>query len=90
MVYAQDIFFIIASIFLGLATILLFVVFFYWIKILKDLAKLSSDFKEVGKTFKEKMEWISGVLAGIITFIEKITEVYLKKKEKVSKKSKKS
>jgi len=54
------------------------------------LAKLSSDFKEVGKTFKEKMEWISGVLAGIITFIEKITEVYLKKKEKVSKKSKKS
>jgi len=74
---------------LGLITVFLGFVFFYWIKILKDIAKITSDLKETGRILKEKTERISGVLAGIISFIENFSKAYFKRKKKDSKKSKK-
>jgi len=74
---------------LGLITVFLGFVFFYWIKILKDIAKITSDLKETGRVLKEKTEWISGVLTGVISFIEKFSKTYLKGKRRSSKKSKK-
>ena len=90
MVYPQDIFFIIASLFLGLATIFICVIFFYWIKILKNISDFSSDFKKAGERFKEKVETIGRMVTTIITFVEKIGKSHFREKFKKSKKSKKS
>ncbi|MFH0987600.1 MAG: hypothetical protein V1841_01765 [Patescibacteria group bacterium] len=86
---SQDVFFLIASIFLGILTILLVIVFIYWMRILKNFYRISNDLRELEKTFKEKLEKFSGILAGIGVFIEKIADYYLSRKEKKEQKSRK-
>jgi len=61
---------------------LLCVLLFYWIKILRDFRKASSNFKEVSENLKEKLASFSGIAAGLTVLVEKIIKTYSKKKQK--------
>ncbi len=83
----ETVFYILASVFLGIAIILLCVISFYWIRTLRNFQKTSSNLKEVSEELKEKLTSFSGIVAGITVLIKKIMETKSKKKEKKGQKN---
>lgn len=80
-------FYILGSIFLGLAIIFLVLVGYYWIEILRNFSRMSKNFSDMSRIVREKVEKTSDLIAGIFTVIEKISQIY--KKKKYGEKSKK-
>lgn len=86
--FVEDIFYIFAAFFFGVITVLICIISFYWIKILRDIARIISTLKKTGSALKEKIEGISGILIGIASIIEKIAKGYYKKKKSKKRESK--
>ena len=74
-----DIYFITTSLFFGIATIYLVIIAFGSVKILRNLQKASSNFKEITFSLKERVDWLSGIVAGLVGLAEKTVKKHSRK-----------
>ncbi|HOW12871.1 MAG TPA: hypothetical protein PK121_00925 [Candidatus Pacearchaeota archaeon] len=81
----QNIFYILASIFLCIAIILFCVVGFYLIRILRNFHKISLNLKEVSFSFNKKIENLLSAFDPLISFIGKTMNKVFSIKEKSKK-----
>ncbi len=68
---AETIFYIFGSVFFGIMSVTLFIWLLYWLKILKNLSKISLE-------VKEKVESFSSFIKIFINLFEKLVNVYKK------------
>lgn len=81
----QTIFYILGSVFFGLAIVFLYSLGYFWFRILRDFSEMSSDLRDAVNTLKEKVEGLASFFSAGIALVEKLVEAYQKKK-KVGKK----
>jgi len=77
----EDIFYTIASIFFGISIVLFCWLGFYWVKILRNLSKITSDLQKVNSMIREKIEGLETILATLLTLIEKFAKIFSRKKK---------
>jgi len=78
---AEDIFYIIASVFFGISIVLFCWLGFYWIRILRNFSKITSDLQRMNSMIKEKIEGLDALLSGLLTVIEKLAKIFSQKKK---------
>ena len=81
-----DVYFITASLFFGIASIYLVIIAFGSVKILRNFQKASSNFKDITFSLKERVDWISGIVAGLVGLMEKAAKKYSQKRKTKTKK----
>lgn len=77
-----EIFYITASVFLAVATVMICAAGFYLIRILRNFQRASSNLRDISTDLKEKIEGLSGIVAGMMILLQRVAKAYFQKKKR--------